>query len=308
MSKVIRSLLLLVFIAASQPVFAQDAVFGDFEGTTIFGPGTGWFDWGDPDGIATISTTTGVTSGNQSLKWQPGAVGFYQGLSVKIQDLPSEGPQGDVRSAAFQGFLNNTHIAYDVTWDNADWNYTGDGWNGSQLYEIAINYGPGGTYQGMGFADIDTGNPDTPSHWDPVNYPGVHTRTVMWDYSAHKDAIAALYATEALTEVNGWLEFVLATNAGNFTYPVAYYFDNVRFTTPSEGIPGDFDGDGIVDGHDLLTWQRGQSPSQADLTLWQNNFGMGAALSASIAVVPEPSSLAMLLVGFGIATASRRRR
>jgi len=62
-------------------------------------------------------------------------------------------------------------------------------------------------------------------------------------------------------------------------------------------LPGDFDIDGDVDGYDFLAWQRGESPdplSQADLAAWEANYGTVAALSAASAVVPEPTSLALL--------------
>lgn len=58
------------------------------------------------------------------------------------------------------------------------------------------------------------------------------------------------------------------------------------------GTAGDFDGDGDVDGDDLLKWQR-DGLSQDDLMDWENNYGTGPPpLSASVAV-PEPTSLAL---------------
>jgi hypothetical protein len=63
-------------------------------------------------------------------------------------------------------------------------------------------------------------------------------------------------------------------------------------------IPGDFDGDGDIDGRDFLAWQRGESTipgSTGDLNDWQTNYGPGQ-LSAFL--VPEPTSL--LVVIFGI--------
>ena len=85
---------------------------------------------------------------------------------------------------------------------------------------------------------------------------------------------------------------------------------------PVVGIPpdpsADFDGDGDIDSHDFLVWQRGfgstsQSDNSAgdanfdgtvnseDLTIWQSQFGnfenplYGAAVS-----VPEPNTFAIL--------------
>lgn len=74
-------------------------------------------------------------------------------------------------------------------------------------------------------------------------------------------------------------------------------FDNVAlvFTPPAPGPPGDFDGDGAVDGHDFLEWQRGESPtplSEVDLDLWKSGYGTGGAIAA----IPEPAS-ALLAIG-----------
>ena len=64
-------------------------------------------------------------------------------------------------------------------------------------------------------------------------------------------------------------------------------------------VPGDFDGDGDVDGQDLLVWQRGGSPrgplDPMDLATWQINYGGGAL--ATSAAVPEPGSMALVVVG-----------
>jgi hypothetical protein len=63
----------------------------------------------------------------------------------------------------------------------------------------------------------------------------------------------------------------------------------VEATFNVQGVTGDFDGDGDVDGRDFMIWQRGGSPaplSSNDLTDWQGNYGAVAPL-----VVEEVSSL-----------------
>jgi hypothetical protein len=67
----------------------------------------------------------------------------------------------------------------------------------------------------------------------------------------------------------------------------------------SPSIPGDFDGDGDIDGADFLAWQNGDSPvphSGLDLANWQANYGATASALLAAAtelthVVPEPRSL-----------------
>lgn len=59
--------------------------------------------------------------------------------------------------------------------------------------------------------------------------------------------------------------------------------------------PGDFDRDLDIDGHDLLVWQRGGSPtslSETDLTAWRSSYGTSLAAATAI---PEPTT--MTLVG-----------
>jgi autotransporter-associated beta strand protein len=92
---------------------------------------------------------------------------------------------------------------------------------------------------------------------------------------------------------------------------------------PSFIISADFNGDGFIDGADLLVWQRGLgitsgatrvagdanydgAVDQADLTVWKSQFGNPAptALSA-VQSVPEPSSL-LLAIGAALVASSRR--
>jgi len=69
--------------------------------------------------------------------------------------------------------------------------------------------------------------------------------------------------------------------------------------------PGDFDHDGIIDGHDFLLWQRGGSPNgigTGDLAEWQSNFGT----SGSVTAIPE-SGTGILMCLVGVVLLSIRR-
>ncbi len=95
------------------------------------------------------------------------------------------------------------------------------------------------------------------------------------------------------------------------------YFDDFVIATEFIRTPGDFDGDGDIDGDDLTLWTDAYGTSAAgdadgdldtdgaDFLIWQKNYtgNYSAALSAS--VVPEPTSAA-LLVGFASLAALRR--
>jgi hypothetical protein len=85
----------------------------------------------------------------------------------------------------------------------------------------------------------------------------------------------------------------------------------VMYTAFATAVDGDFDNDGDVDGRDFLIWQRGGSPngvgSASDLALWKANYGFGtlSAVSATTAV-PEPTSLLLTVVGFGLSYVLKR--
>lgn len=68
---------------------------------------------------------------------------------------------------------------------------------------------------------------------------------------------------------------------------------------PAERVPGDFDGDGDVDGRDFLAWQRGEStrgPLDAqDLADWQVNYNSGSL--TTITAVPEPAATLLVMLG-----------
>ena len=90
------------------------------------------------------------------------------------------------------------------------------------------------------------------------------------------------------------------------------------------GIEADFTGDGIVDGADLLRWQRNAGstllvlPSMgdanadgavdgADLSIWEGQFGATAASTPAVGALPEPGTFVELAIGVLIALFRRRR-
>jgi hypothetical protein len=115
------------------------------------------------------------------------------------------------------------------------------------------------------------------STWDGM--PFAHANTVQWGADNQGGA--------------------LARGEMNFRSVV---FDIGPFT------PGDFDGNGVADGRDLLYWQRtagSQSDQSADangdgvvdaddLTLWRQNFGTRFSI-VSAANVPEPAIAALVV-------------
>jgi hypothetical protein len=77
---------------------------------------------------------------------------------------------------------------------------------------------------------------------------------------------------------------------------------------PSVGVPGDFNGNGVVDAADYVLWKNGGPlqneisdqgvVSAQDYLDWKAHFGntMGSGSLSAGASVPEPSSFALLML------------
>ena len=91
---------------------------------------------------------------------------------------------------------------------------------------------------------------------------------------------------------SGWIDSfdILSAGASNRLYGMS-----PLLTVPQ---PGDFNGDGKANAADYAVW-RHSNGSVADYNLWRAHFGQslpGSGSSIESAAVPEPSSLALLLV------------
>ena len=75
---------------------------------------------------------------------------------------------------------------------------------------------------------------------------------------------------------DGLAEGALVEKLGGTNLVVTYTAGDGNDVALVAALPGDFDFDGDVDGHDFLKWQRGESPnplSQSDLADWEANYG-----------------------------------
>ena len=91
------------------------------------------------------------------------------------------------------------------------------------------------------------------------------------------------------------------------TYAAGDGNDIALFTA---NLPGDYNGDGVVDAADYTVWRDGDSPdsSQAGYDLWSDNYG--ASLNPSgitSTTVPEPSAAFLLAMGLLTRTTRRAR-
>lgn len=105
--------------------------------------------------------------------------------------------------------------------------------------------------------------------------------------------LAGVFSGESLPSLDTGLDWEIQRTANSLSLAVI----------DVAGLPGDFDGDGDVDGRDFLAWQR--DPSVGDLADWQMNYGAGslvAPISDSTArsmvhhAVPEPQSVLLVFI------------
>jgi hypothetical protein len=102
-------------------------------------------------------------------------------------------------------------------------------------------------------------------------------------------------------------EILASLNLTDFDLDASEYFDAADVAAIAALVvtgPGDFDGDGDVDGADFLGWQR-TDPSQ--IAVWESNFGAGSVAASS--AIPEPTSWLMAgLLALTAVTAGGRNR
>ncbi len=100
------------------------------------------------------------------------------------------------------------------------------------------------------------------------------------------------------------VELTIAGVDINSYWRVSAYLSGTSAVAVSQ--PGDYDDDDDVDGRDFLIWQRGGGDSSG-LTTWQQNYG-AVRSPGELAVVPEPSTLAIAILGVGALGCVLKRR
>lgn len=91
-------------------------------------------------------------------------------------------------------------------------------------------------------------------------------------------------------------------------WDIIYNTSSVWVTATNRSLGGDFDSDGDVDGSDFLTWQRGfgTTTDASDLADWEASYGSGSAVVVAVNAVPEPSTLALVVLSLGCFVTRRR--
>ncbi len=139
----------------------------------------------------------------------------------------------------------------------------------------------------------------------PASIDGVWNGWDFWQYT-DSGAVAGVSGNVDRNVYQGTLDEMLA-----------------EFLAAEPSLPtADFDGDGVVDGKDFLTWQQNYNRSRgatysvgdanedgivnaADLAIWQSSFGP-VSVNSAVAAVPEPAAAA--LATLALAVLRRRRR
>jgi beta-glucanase (GH16 family) len=112
---------------------------------------------------------------------------------------------------------------------------------------------------------------------------------------------------------------------GTTVFPQTMLVDYVRVWHRRTGVPGDYNGDLLVDSMDYLAWRKsvGQSGiglpadgsgngtvGQEDYEVWRQNFGSSAASATATTIifsVPEPSAAVPMAIALMIVSAQRLR-
>jgi len=122
------------------------------------------------------------------------------------------------------------------------------------------------------------------------------------------------YQVLSANNVFGTFANTQAIADGRF-WDVTYDADEIFVTATNQlvgAVLGDFNADSAVNGSDLLVWQQGFGGmyNGADFANWNASFGTSAppSVAASTGAVPEPTSIAMLLLGSVLIAGRRSRR
>ena len=290
------------------PAPAPDTLLGS---RTLFG-GIGVVDDdGSPEGDGRASALFGVPTnsgsvsfsvtgfGDDSFVGAHGESGLYA-TQVIVRDF-----FGDTVDEFFEVRDLSPGTAHD--YDYSDFSYL----NGT--YDVIIDNVIGGDVDFFTFTGLVAGEDFTARTLAPDD--AIDTVLGWFDDSGslvdeNDDDVAnnsLLSVLEGVVPASGQLTFAV-TGFGDFDYSGRHLENSpydLQLILGDELDPGDFDGDGDVDGADFLKWQR-DDRTATGLIAWQDDFGK-TALVASAMQVPEPAALSVSMLAACCALCRRKR-
>ncbi len=230
-------------------------------------------------------TSTGATDGASALRIDRTGInppsGFSWGNAFALDATTN--PSDQVRIDDFVERINGaTQIAIDVT------------------FQDQFPISPSGTRLYLAFID-ETGiqYQAGSQSFDLVEAAQLTTQTLTFNVDSFLEYLPPETPPEVTPKnlaIDGLLEgtSTFAILLGTATDDGAVYqIDNFRLISEVvAGVPGDFDGNGVVTGRDFLAWQR--NPSLGDLSDWQNAYNNGALVATQS--IPEPTTLVLVLM------------
>ncbi|HEY3391286.1 MAG TPA: hypothetical protein VGK58_01170 [Lacipirellulaceae bacterium] len=156
---------------------------------------------------------------------------------------------------------------------------------------------------GVGLQAIDETNPDTePSDaFGQVQISGAASIAGTLEVSLlggympmAGDSFQILTASGGRTGTFG--NELLPSLSSGLDWELQYNPNSVVLSVISTGLPGDYNGDGSVDAADYVVWRKIDGTQQG-YDAWRTNFGRAGATSSASAIVPEPSTIVLSLIG-----------
>jgi hypothetical protein len=256
---------------------------------------------------------TGATDGTHALQIDRTAnpSGFTWGSTFVLNSDTDPGP-GQTIDPVIQAQIDNLigkisaadRVAFDVTYQYQD------------LFPL-----PNPTFTGFGVHFADETGRQFQAFGDNLNVTGATNPTTttieipLSEFVDFTDNNLTLTNT-GLMAGSDYLRIAISTNTDGAQI---YQVDNFRLVTEvSQGVPGDYNNNGVVDGADYVLWRNG-GPLQnevdtpgtvnaADYTEWRARFGnTSGSGSLTGGAVPEPSAAALLIAAIvGSLIATRR--
>lgn len=324
----------------------SETVIGSWES----GAAEGWIDWSlgqTPIDVPILPgrwafNATGATAGTKAVQFHSDG-GYWQFLALKLQ-LGSNGVQ-EWRP----DFLNNTKLAFDLTLVQGQFDPANDFVSNNIIINAGTNDPPPpdppttdyGFHEQSGPESIEPfvgqnldGMGDITTGFNPTLLVGTQKSTWVYDIGYLHDGIddPGKPGYDEIPEDASWIEIIFVQYSGSAS---TIHIDNVRLFTPVVGLPGDYNGDEVVNAADYTIWRDtlssttdlradGSGPTAGvpdgvidlfDYDYWKANFGAegSGTGSGSLApgVVPEAASglLALLALSMtGFARLGRRAR